>query len=100
IDLYIPGDIGVGASPVTTHNGASQTSYISTVGDHSGEVSPPVDRPFNSWLALARVEVAGPEGARAVVTFGDSITDGARHARHPHARLAAALARPVSRPAS
>ena len=93
IDLYIPGDIGVGASPVTTHNGASQTSYISTVGDHSGEVSLPVDRPFNSWLALARVEVAGPEGARAVVTFGDSITDGARSTVDANARWPDELAR-------
>ena len=38
----------------------------------------PVERPFGAWFALARVEVAAPAGARAVVTFGDSITDGAR----------------------
>jgi lysophospholipase L1-like esterase len=93
IDLYIPGDIGIGASPVTTHNGASQTSYISTVGDHSGEVSLPVDRSFGSWLALARVEVAAPESARAVVTFGDSITDGARSTVDANARWPDELAR-------
>lgn len=93
IDLYIPGDIGIGASPVTTHNGASQTSYISTAGDHSGEVSLPVDRSFGSWLALARVEVAAPENARAVVTFGDSITDGARSTVDANARWPDELAR-------
>jgi lysophospholipase L1-like esterase len=93
IDLFIPGDIGVGASPATTHNGASQTSYISTVGDHSGEVSLPVDRPITSWLALARVEVAAPESARAVVTFGDSITDGARSTADANARWPDELAR-------
>jgi lysophospholipase L1-like esterase len=93
IDLYIPGDIGVGASPATTHNGASQTSYISTVGDHAGEVSLPVDKPFGAWLALARVEVAAPEGARAVVTFGDSITDGARSTADANARWPDELAR-------
>jgi lysophospholipase L1-like esterase len=93
IDLYIPGDIGVGASPATTHNGASQTSYVSTVGDHSGEVSLPVDRSFTSWLALARVEVAAQEGARAVVTFGDSITDGARSTVDTNARWPDELAR-------
>ena len=93
IDLYIPGDIGIGASPVTTHNGASQTSYISTAGDHSGEVDLPVDRSFGSWLALARVEVAAPESARAVVTFGDSITDGARSTVDANARWPDELAR-------
>ncbi len=93
IDLYVPGEIGVGASPATTHNGASQTSYISTTGDHSGEVSLPVDRPFGAWLALARVEVAAPESARAVVTFGDSITDGARSTVDANARWPDELAR-------
>jgi len=93
IDLYIPGDIGVGASPVTTHNGASQNSYISTVGDHAGVVSLPVERPFGAWLALARVEVAAPQGTRAVVTFGDSITDGARSTADANARWPDELAR-------
>jgi lysophospholipase L1-like esterase len=93
IDLYIPGEIGVGTSPATTHNGASQTSYISTVGDHTGEVSLPIDRPFGAWLALARVEVAAPEGTRAVVTFGDSITDGARSTVDANARWPDELAR-------
>jgi lysophospholipase L1-like esterase len=93
IDLYIPGDIGVGTSPTTTHNGATQTSYISTVGDHAGEVSLPVDKPFGAWFALARVEVAAPESARAVVTFGDSITDGARSTVDANARWPDELAR-------
>ena len=93
IDLYIPGEIGVGASPATTHNGASQTSYISTAGDHAGEVSLPVDRPFGAWLALARVEVAAPEGTHAVVTFGDSITDGARSTVDANGRWPDELAR-------
>ncbi|HUO67042.1 MAG TPA: SGNH/GDSL hydrolase family protein, partial [Gammaproteobacteria bacterium] len=93
IDLDIPGDIGIGASPATTHNGASQTSYISTAGDHAGEVRLPVDRPFGAWLALARVEVAAPEGTRAVVTFGDSITDGARSTVDANARWPDELAR-------
>ena len=93
IDLYIPGEIGVGASPATTHNGASQTSYISSAGDHAGEVTLPVDRPFGAWLALARVEVAAPDGTRAVVTFGDSITDGARSTVDANARWPDELAR-------
>ena len=39
IDLYLPGDLGIGPSPVTTHNGASQTNYISEPGDHTGAPS-------------------------------------------------------------
>jgi lysophospholipase L1-like esterase len=93
IDLYVPGDIGVGNSPATTHNGASQTSYVSTAGNHAGEVSLPVDKSIGSWLALARVEVAAPEGTRAVVTFGDSITDGARSTADANARWPDELAR-------
>jgi lysophospholipase L1-like esterase len=93
VDLYIPGDIGVGASPATTHNGASQTSYLSTVGDHAGEVSLPVDKTTGAWFALARVEVQAPVGTRAVVTFGDSITDGARSTADANARWPDELAR-------
>src|SRR5688572_25923905 len=58
VDLHIPGEIGIGASPVTTHNGASQTSYVSTSGNHVGRASLPVDREFGAWLLLARIEVA------------------------------------------
>ena len=36
VDLYLPGDLGVSPSPVTTHNGASQTNYVSEAGNHSG----------------------------------------------------------------
>jgi lysophospholipase L1-like esterase len=93
IDLYIPGDIGVGSSPATTHNGASQTSYISKAGDHVGEVDLPVDKQMGVWFALARVEVVAEKGARAVVTFGDSITDGARSTVDKNARWPDELAR-------
>jgi lysophospholipase L1-like esterase len=93
VDLYIPGDIGVGSSPATTHNGASQTSYISKAGDHVGEVDLPVDKQTGAWFVLARVEVAAEKGTRAVVTFGDSITDGARSTVDKNARWPDELAR-------
>ena len=93
VDLYIPGDIGVGSSPATTHNGASQTSYISKAGNHAGEVDLPVDRTTGSWFALARVEVVAEKGTHAVVTFGDSITDGARSTADANARWPDELAR-------
>ena len=78
IDLYLPKDLGVGPSPVTTHNGASQTNFVSETGNHSGEAALPVSGRSGAWFLIARVEVAAPAGTGAVVAFGDSITDGAR----------------------
>jgi lysophospholipase L1-like esterase len=93
IDLYLPGDLGIGPSPVTTHNGASQTSYISTSGNHVGAASLPVDREIGAWLLLARVEVSATPDTRVVVAFGDSITDGARSTANANARWPDTLAR-------
>jgi lysophospholipase L1-like esterase len=93
IDLYITGDIGLGSSPATTHNGASQTNYVSPRGNHVGEPAMTVEKQTGAWFNLARVEVAAPSGARAVVTFGDSITDGARSTPDTNNRWPDELAR-------
>jgi lysophospholipase L1-like esterase len=78
VDLFLPGELGVGPSPVTTHTGASQTVYASPAGNHVGSAALPVAARAASWFLLARVEVSAAATAGAVVTFGDSITDGAR----------------------
>jgi lysophospholipase L1-like esterase len=78
VDLYLPGDLGIGPSPVTTHNGASQTNFLSPPGDHTGSPAFLVASRSLAWFLLARVEVAASPAAGAVVAFGDSITDGAR----------------------
>ncbi len=88
VDLYLPGDLGIGPSPVTTHNGASQTSYISTSGNHVGAASLPVDRETGAWLLLARVEVtatAGHARRRRLrrLDHGRRTLDGERNARWP-----------------
>jgi lysophospholipase L1-like esterase len=93
IDLYLPGEVGVGPSAVTTHNGASQTSYLSSTGNRVGAAQLPVDRETGSWISLARVEVAAAPDTRAVVAFGDSITDGARSTANMNARWPDTLAR-------
>jgi len=93
IDIYLPGDVGVGPSPVTTHNGASQTSYLSSTGNRVGAAELPVDRETGSWISLARVEVAAAPDTRVVVAFGDSITDGARSTANMNARWPDTLAR-------
>jgi lysophospholipase L1-like esterase len=76
IDTFIPGDLGVGPSPVTTHNGALQTNYVSMAGNHAGVAALPVAASPGAWFLLARVEVMAPANTLAVVAFGDSITDG------------------------
>lgn len=78
VDLYLPDELGMGPSPVTTHNGASQTNFLSPPGDHTGSHAFSAVSRSNAWFLLARVEVAAPSTVGAVVTFGDSITDGAR----------------------
>ena len=93
IDLFIPGDAGTGPSPLTIHQGAAQTNYLSAPGNHSGSATLPVDGRTTSWFLLARVEVAAPESSRAIVAFGDSITDGARSTTDMNARWPDHLAR-------
>ena len=36
IDLYLPGDTAASTSPLTTHDGALQTNYVSATGNHAG----------------------------------------------------------------
>lgn len=78
IDVFVPGDLGVSPSPVTTHNGSSQTNYVSETGNHVGTASLPTSLRPAAWFLIARVEVSAPSNTLAVVAFGDSITDGAR----------------------
>jgi len=76
IDIFLPGDTATSPSPLTTHNGALQTSYISASGNHAGEGEWTTPATMQSWFFLSAVEVAAPDNAGAVVAFGDSITDG------------------------
>ena len=93
IDLYVPNDLGITPSPVTTHNGASQTNFVSETGNHSGVTNLPVNARSGAWFMIARVEVMAPAGTAAVVTFGDSITDGARSTADTNNRWPDQLAR-------
>ncbi|MEQ1870398.1 MAG: SGNH/GDSL hydrolase family protein [Vicinamibacterales bacterium] len=101
VDLYLPGDSIAATSPITTHNGARQTNYLSTAGNHAGVADFPVATTTAAWFFLSRVEVTSPSAAGAVVTLGDSITDGYnstpdRNSRWPD-HLAARLLGPKNR---
>jgi lysophospholipase L1-like esterase len=76
IDLFLPGDTAASTSPLTTHNNALQTNYISTAGNHAGAGEFPVSKTTQAWFFLSAVEVTAPAQIGAVVAFGDSITDG------------------------
>ncbi|HEX3742574.1 MAG TPA: SGNH/GDSL hydrolase family protein [Bryobacteraceae bacterium] len=72
VSLYFPGDTG---SP-TSHGTGLHTAYISKEGDVSGQAEMPDAATSLSYYYLASIDVQAPAAAAAVVTFGDSITDG------------------------
>jgi lysophospholipase L1-like esterase len=72
VSLYIPGE----AVGPTNHRFALHTTYLSKEGDFTGQADfPPADT-RESWYWLAGIDVLAPADASALVTFGDSITDG------------------------
>ena len=59
------------------HYAAQQTSYIAP-DDVTGSASLPEAGTLTSWVFLTGIDVSAPDSAATIVTFGDSITDGAR----------------------
>ena len=86
IDLYLPDDSAAMKSPITIHPASWQTNYVSPPGNHAGAVTMPVQTTTRyrrgdglvcaTWFFLTRVEVMAPRQTGAIVTIGDSITDG------------------------
>lgn len=77
VDLYLPGE----NVPVTAHTRALTTSYLtpSGSGNHvadSGTVNGVFPESTTSMYFLSSVEVSASGAQRAIVAFGDSITDG------------------------
>jgi lysophospholipase L1-like esterase len=71
VSLYLPE-----VAPTTTwHNDARQTAYIGS-GNVAGEESFEVAQTVPSRIFLSGIAVEADPEARAVVLFGDSITDG------------------------
>jgi lysophospholipase L1-like esterase len=73
ISVYVPGDTGI----ATTHSVGLHTTYIKP-GDATGAAEIADAVTTASWYWISSVEVAAPANMAAVVTFGDSITDGTR----------------------
>jgi lysophospholipase L1-like esterase len=74
VTLYLPTVSG----PVTTHPLAEQTSFFAVDGDHAPDVAGTAYTGRTSrWYYLTGIDVVAPPARGSVVTFGDSITDGA-----------------------
>ena len=72
VSLFLPE-----ITPTTTwHNDAVQTAYISGEGDFTGATDFKPAQTILSRIFLSRIMIDAAPDARAVVTFGDSITDG------------------------
>jgi lysophospholipase L1-like esterase len=99
IDLFLPGDTD-SPSPLTMHNGAFQTSYVSEKGNHAGAASFPTGATTQNWFVVYRVEVVAPQPVGGLVTFGDSITDGTRSTPGSNNRWPDHLARRMLSPSS
>lgn len=72
VSVYLPETAGA----TTIHGTASQTNYVSQAGNFAGAATLPVQHNIGSWPFLTEVDVEG--GDAAIVTLGDSITDGTR----------------------
>jgi lysophospholipase L1-like esterase len=91
IDLFLPDNLG--DTPLTSHFGANQTNYVSNTGNFAGAADFPVASTTPSWFFLGRVEVSEPEQVGALITFGDSITDGTRSTANTNNRWPDLLAK-------
>ncbi len=73
VSLFVPASTG----PTTWHALAVQTNYVSTPGNHAADTTGHAfTTQLTSWFWLDGVDVVAAPKDRAVVTLGDSITDG------------------------
>ncbi len=72
VSLYVPGK----QLAATEHTLGLQTTYISPPGNFSGADALPTATTTGSFYFLTGIEVDAPRKSKAIVTLGDSITDG------------------------
>ena len=91
VSVYVPSDSG----PASLHANGLHPTYISKTGDATGEASIADPILAQSYYFLASVDVEAPAAAAAIVTLGDSITDGTRSTPNTDSAWPSALARRV-----
>jgi lysophospholipase L1-like esterase len=89
VSLYLPAATELG----TVHAIGLQTAYVSTTGDFTASSEFPVVDRFVNRFFLTGVMVEPSSSVRAIVTFGDSITDGTASTVNGNARWPDVLAR-------
>jgi lysophospholipase L1-like esterase len=89
VSLYLPAATELG----TVHATGLQTAYVSTTGDFTASSEFPVVDRFANRFFLTGVMVEPSSPMRAIVTFGDSITDGSASTVNANARWPDVLAR-------
>jgi lysophospholipase L1-like esterase len=88
VSFYVPSQV---MRQETFHDFADQDNYMAS-GDVAGATSLTDAKKMESWYFLDGVDVGWTKGARAIVTLGDSITDGALSTRNGNARWPDVLA--------
>jgi lysophospholipase L1-like esterase len=89
VSLFLPDQP---VSQLTFHPFADQTNYL-VPGNVVSAASLDTPTPFFTWDFLKGVDVTADNKAASIVTFGDSITDGAHSTRDANARWPDVLAR-------
>lgn len=92
VSVYVPSDTG----PATIHSVGLHTTYIAKDGDRTGAPEIADAAKSQSWFWLSSVEVSAAPNVAAIVTFGDSITDGTRSTPDTDSSWPSFLARRLS----
>jgi len=91
-DLAVTVHLQGAPNEITTHPGARATSYLQA-GDSVSAPDLPTAARTNHWYFLSGVDVLAKSSGAAVVTLGDSITDGRGSTTDQNGRWPDALAR-------
>jgi len=89
VNLYLPETTEL----ATIHRVGLQTGYLSGPGDFTATSAFPVVGRFDQRFFLSAIMVEPTTPARAIVTFGDSITDGTNSTMNANARWPDVFAR-------
>jgi lysophospholipase L1-like esterase len=92
VSFYIPAQVMRGE---TVHLAADQNNYLAE-GNVTGAGSLPTAATMLSWYFLDGIDVPAVQGSRAIVTLGDSITDGAHSTPNTNHRWPDVLAARLS----
>ena len=93
VSVFLPDTRG----PASWHELSSETTYISGPGDLCASADMPGAKTEVSWYLLSGVDVLASERSAAIVTLGDSITDGANSTPDANHRWPDSLAEQVSK---